>query len=262
MRPGLHVLRCMAVRDRGRLRAPLHAELGEDPRHVDAGGLLGHEQRRADLAVGRPLGDSASTWRSRGVRPKGLRRPAPSPRSTAPAIGRDSRSSRAALGERPAPRAASHSEPSASAVAAPPGPARRRRAVAGVDVRLGLAPAEMASEVRAIHLPPRRVTALAHTRGRPDRGRGPARPCPPPGPGALDGAALLRPRRAAAGRAAGHAGQRVALLALLAQVAGPLRPVGLDPRAPSGGTRAIRSTSSVQSSIRPSACCTAARAAS
>ena len=45
------------VRHRGGLRAAAHAELAEDPRDVHAGRLLGHEQRRADLAVGRALGD-------------------------------------------------------------------------------------------------------------------------------------------------------------------------------------------------------------
>jgi len=46
-----------AVRHRRRLRAAAHTELGQDARDVDAGRLLGHEQRRADLPVGRALGD-------------------------------------------------------------------------------------------------------------------------------------------------------------------------------------------------------------
>ena len=45
-----------AVRGGGRLDARAHAELGQDARDVDAGGLLGDEQRLADLAVGVPLG--------------------------------------------------------------------------------------------------------------------------------------------------------------------------------------------------------------
>ena len=40
-----------AVRDRRRLGAAAHVELGEDPRDVDARGLLGHEELLADLAV-------------------------------------------------------------------------------------------------------------------------------------------------------------------------------------------------------------------
>src|SRR3954469_3863238 len=45
------------VRDGGRLRAAAHVELREDPRDVDARGLLGHEELRADLAVRRAAGD-------------------------------------------------------------------------------------------------------------------------------------------------------------------------------------------------------------
>src|SRR5262245_21647869 len=47
----------VAVCDRRSLRARAHVELGEDPRDVDARGLLGHEQPLADLAVRRALGD-------------------------------------------------------------------------------------------------------------------------------------------------------------------------------------------------------------
>src|SRR5919197_1849598 len=42
----------VAVRDRGCLGARAHVELREDARDVDAGGLLGHVELRADLAVG------------------------------------------------------------------------------------------------------------------------------------------------------------------------------------------------------------------
>src|SRR4051812_4870190 len=45
------------VRDGRRLRAAAHVELREDPRHVHARGLLGHEELRADLAVRRAAGD-------------------------------------------------------------------------------------------------------------------------------------------------------------------------------------------------------------
>src|SRR3954447_4625519 len=44
------------VRDRRRLRAAADVELGEDPGDVDARGLLGHEELRADLAVRRAAG--------------------------------------------------------------------------------------------------------------------------------------------------------------------------------------------------------------
>ena len=43
----------VAVGDGGGLGAAADVELGEDPRDVDAGRLLGHEQALADLAVGR-----------------------------------------------------------------------------------------------------------------------------------------------------------------------------------------------------------------
>src|SRR3954466_3816656 len=46
-----------AMRAARRLGARAHVELGEDPRDVDAGGLLGHEERGADLAVGPARGD-------------------------------------------------------------------------------------------------------------------------------------------------------------------------------------------------------------
>ena len=46
-----------AVGDRRGLRAGAHVELGEDARDVDARGLLGHVQRRADLAVRAPVGE-------------------------------------------------------------------------------------------------------------------------------------------------------------------------------------------------------------
>src|SRR4051794_1547437 len=46
-----------AVRDGRRLGAAADVELGEDPRDVDAGGLLGHVELRADLAVGGAAGD-------------------------------------------------------------------------------------------------------------------------------------------------------------------------------------------------------------
>jgi hypothetical protein len=45
------------VRGRGCLDARPDAELGQDARHVDAGRLLGDEERRADLAVRVPLRD-------------------------------------------------------------------------------------------------------------------------------------------------------------------------------------------------------------
>src|SRR4051812_20538930 len=45
-----------AMGHRGRLGAAAHVELGQDPRHVHAGRLLGHEERVADLAVRAPLG--------------------------------------------------------------------------------------------------------------------------------------------------------------------------------------------------------------
>src|SRR5919201_5671392 len=45
------------VRHRGGLGAAAHVELGEDPRHVDACRLLGHEEGLADLAVRSSLGD-------------------------------------------------------------------------------------------------------------------------------------------------------------------------------------------------------------
>jgi class 3 adenylate cyclase len=44
------------MRGRRRLYARLDAELGEDPRHVHAGGLLGDEERLADPAVRVTLG--------------------------------------------------------------------------------------------------------------------------------------------------------------------------------------------------------------
>src|SRR5919198_2623551 len=40
-----------------RLHARADPELGQDPRYVHAGGLLGHEQRLADLAVRAAVGD-------------------------------------------------------------------------------------------------------------------------------------------------------------------------------------------------------------
>ena len=51
---GLH--ESQAVRRGGRLDARAHAEFGQDPRDVHAGGLLGDEQRLADLAVRVTLG--------------------------------------------------------------------------------------------------------------------------------------------------------------------------------------------------------------
>src|SRR3954453_9724115 len=51
-RPTLAGVReAVANRHRGGLGPRAHVELGEDPRDVDAGRPLGHEQRRADLAV-------------------------------------------------------------------------------------------------------------------------------------------------------------------------------------------------------------------
>ena len=55
------------VGDGGGLGAGAHVELAEDPGDVDAGGLLRHVQRRADLAVGGALGDAA---RAPGARVK------------------------------------------------------------------------------------------------------------------------------------------------------------------------------------------------
>src|SRR3954463_469771 len=46
-----------AMRDRRRLGAAAHVELGEDARDVHARGLLGHEELRADLAVRGALRD-------------------------------------------------------------------------------------------------------------------------------------------------------------------------------------------------------------
>ena len=60
-----------AVRHGRRLGPAAHVELGEDPRDVHAGGLLGHVELGADLAVVAPRATSARTWRSRGVRPNG-----------------------------------------------------------------------------------------------------------------------------------------------------------------------------------------------
>ena len=51
-----------AVRDRGSLRTALNAELAEDARDVDAGGLLGHERaRRRSVGWSHPPASSAST---------------------------------------------------------------------------------------------------------------------------------------------------------------------------------------------------------
>jgi hypothetical protein len=43
--------------ERGRLRAPLHAELAEQGGHVVLRGLLGEEHALGDLPVGQPLAD-------------------------------------------------------------------------------------------------------------------------------------------------------------------------------------------------------------
>ena len=53
----VHSAQVVPVRHRGRLRPALDSELRQDPRDVHARGLLGHEQRRTDLSVGRALGD-------------------------------------------------------------------------------------------------------------------------------------------------------------------------------------------------------------
>jgi hypothetical protein len=46
----------VAVRDGRGLGPAADVELGQDPRHVDARGLLGHVQRGADLAAVRRAG--------------------------------------------------------------------------------------------------------------------------------------------------------------------------------------------------------------
>jgi hypothetical protein len=47
------------VRHSRSLGSASHAKLAEDPRDVHAGRLLGHEQRRPDLTVGRALGQES-----------------------------------------------------------------------------------------------------------------------------------------------------------------------------------------------------------
>ena len=51
------LLQVQPVRHSRGLSTATHAKLAENPRDVHARGLLGHEQRGADLAVGRALGD-------------------------------------------------------------------------------------------------------------------------------------------------------------------------------------------------------------
>jgi hypothetical protein len=51
------LVQAQAVSNRGRLATAGHAELGEDVGDVEAGGLLGDEQRLADLPVRPALSD-------------------------------------------------------------------------------------------------------------------------------------------------------------------------------------------------------------
>ena len=132
---------------------------------MHAGGLLGHEQPLADLAVRRPSATSSRTSRSRGVRPSsssGARPPgaaepvAPGrpgrarPSSPPPSRRRRARRASESSSSTARPRRAGVATSSAERAGGLP-----RRAIAGLGVRLGLAPAGLRRVVRALDRVPR-----------------------------------------------------------------------------------------------------------
>ena len=182
-----------------------------------------------------PCATSASTWRSRGVRPNGSSGRRARSRYGRP-LGRQRRLERAAapaderrqlVGQPP------RSEPLARPSSAAPAASAAAVAVAGLDLRLGLAPARDRRRVGALDRVPvarrgapqrRRRCARARARAPPSRPPArPARPGRPPAPPPSSAAAWIR-ARATASRSLGS----------LAQVARALGDVGLDASAGGG----------------------------
>ena len=193
---------------------------------MDAGRLLGHEQRRPDLAVGGALGDQRQHLTLAGGEPErilvavGRRRAVavavrPSPGPSARSIRARSASAVELLARATANRACGRRSSAARAGSAGGGAVAAPRSVP----RPGL-PAWPPRSDRGDRSPPIPSAAFdPQLRRRCGRGRGPARRCPPPGRRA-------RPARRPGGAAAGAASwmprprDRVALLRPLAQVAG------------------------------------------
>ena len=217
------------MRDRRRLGAAADVELGEDPRHVHARGLLGHEELRADLAVRRAAGEQrehlalarreaervlvagAVRARRRRAAPRELgsasrARPA-SPSASPAATARRARSRRGEhLGELGGRRLALAAPPASASARRSCASARRvgardrRQASAAAASSAGSAVAARARQVRARRRRAAPSRPAARRRRTPRRGR-------------------RSPRRARS---------RVALGVGVAEVAGALGGVGLD----------------------------------
>ena len=204
---------------------------------MDAGGLLGHEQRRADLAVGRALGEQRQHLALARGQPERIA----APRLRRP-VGRRRR--RAAAAATVEPRRARASPSSSSTSQRDAERAARRQRLAARLRRRGAVAA------------PRRSASASRQRARSPPGTA-ARARPTPAAAARHSAGVVAPagarqlgravsrqacstgppswpRRAAAGGGSARARARRARSRRLAQVAGALRDVGLDPQ-PDGG---------------------------
>ena len=199
------------MRDRGRLEPVRRVELAQDVRDVDAGRLDADHERRGDLAVGVAAGDERSAPPPRAASGRGSP-PGPASRPAAPRRG-GARSSRA----RSASSSSSRSRGlapirAATACASRSGTLASARERAGGDERLGLAPAAVGRERRALEPLPGRRRLGPRLGSRARRGRARTRPRPsasqPSAFGVIaDGLRGGAPRGGRAASARGRAGR-------------------------------------------------------